>query len=315
LSPDQPTLQLDTWELQAGSQPGDPLVQAANYQSSTIEVGASASDVWLFDVPGILGARFAGGHYRFWDLGAGGQQLYDVDGCPDADIGFSSQAVPRVALACVSSGTVEIWDPTVPAKVATLLVTDPKTPLQILLSPDAGRLVTIDSDGAVQLWNIGAGQKIVDLEEHAAVGIFSVKFSRDGRYMAVSDCAGTAVIRDAMTGSVVQTLRANLACITGLDFSPDDRLLAVNSRLRGLIVWDWNSGRELAVLPGGGNVQFTPDGRRLIATVFDQTGLETFTVRMFTLQRDELVALANSRVTRSLTGEECRQFLHVDQCP
>jgi hypothetical protein len=30
---------------------------------------------------------------------------------------------------------------------------------------------------------------------------------------------------------------------------------------------------------------------------------------------DELVALARSRVTRSLTAEECQKYLHVDDCP
>jgi hypothetical protein len=30
---------------------------------------------------------------------------------------------------------------------------------------------------------------------------------------------------------------------------------------------------------------------------------------------DELVALARSRVTRSLTTEECQKYLHVEECP
>ena len=32
-------------------------------------------------------------------------------------------------------------------------------------------------------------------------------------------------------------------------------------------------------------------------------------------QFEELMALARARVTRSLTDAECRQYLHVDQCP
>jgi hypothetical protein len=30
---------------------------------------------------------------------------------------------------------------------------------------------------------------------------------------------------------------------------------------------------------------------------------------------DELTDLARSRVSRSLTTEECRQYLHLDECP
>ena len=38
-------------------------------------------------------------------------------------------------------------------------------------------------------------------------------------------------------------------------------------------------------------------------------------VRVYELQMEDLVALANSRLTRSLTTEECQKYLHVEQCP
>lgn len=37
--------------------------------------------------------------------------------------------------------------------------------------------------------------------------------------------------------------------------------------------------------------------------------------RIYTLDMDELTDLARSRVARSLTAEECRQYLHVETCP
>jgi len=30
---------------------------------------------------------------------------------------------------------------------------------------------------------------------------------------------------------------------------------------------------------------------------------------------EELIALARSRVTRSLTTNECQRYLHIEQCP
>jgi hypothetical protein len=38
-------------------------------------------------------------------------------------------------------------------------------------------------------------------------------------------------------------------------------------------------------------------------------------VRLFLLRMDELLTLAQSRVTRSLTAAECQKYLHVDECP
>jgi hypothetical protein len=37
--------------------------------------------------------------------------------------------------------------------------------------------------------------------------------------------------------------------------------------------------------------------------------------RVWALDLDELIALAQSRVTRTLTDEECQQYLHLDACP
>ncbi|HEX6386600.1 MAG TPA: hypothetical protein VF177_18160 [Anaerolineae bacterium] len=37
-------------------------------------------------------------------------------------------------------------------------------------------------------------------------------------------------------------------------------------------------------------------------------------MRVYTLLEDT-IALARARLTRSLTDEECRQYLHTDACP
>ncbi len=55
--------------------------------------------------------------------------------------------------------------------------------------------------------------------------------------------------------------------------------------------------------------EFTPDGKRLITAGWDGV------TRIFALDLQELITLAHSRVTRSLTDEECQQFLHLDACP
>ena len=52
-----------------------------------------------------------------------------------------------------------------------------------------------------------------------------------------------------------------------------------------------------------------PDGTHVATTALDGT------VRTYTLQTKELVAVAESRLTRRLTVEECRKFLHTNECP
>jgi WD40 repeat protein len=56
-------------------------------------------------------------------------------------------------------------------------------------------------------------------------------------------------------------------------------------------------------------VAWSPDGRWLATASRDGTS------RVYTVELEDLMALARTRVTRSLTAEECRQYLHQEQCP
>ena len=44
------------------------------------------------------------------------------------------------------------------------------------------------------------------------------------------------------------------------------------------------------------------------------TGPQT-ELRVYALRLEELVALAQHRLSRTLTDDECRRYLHVETCP
>lgn len=56
-------------------------------------------------------------------------------------------------------------------------------------------------------------------------------------------------------------------------------------------------------------LRFTPDGTKLAS------GSSEGPVRVWALDLDDLIALAQERLTRGFTAEECRQYLHVERCP
>jgi len=142
-----------------------------------------------------------------------------------------------------------------------------------------------------------------------------IAYSPDGTKIATSGGEITAKLWNAATGEELFALMGHSAEIRLVAFSQDGKFLVTGSGDNTAKIWNVATGQEILTLPGsqGGayGVAFRPlDGGSQIA-VASNDGV----VRVFLLQNDELIALARSRVTRSLTGAECKKYLHLDQCP
>jgi len=124
---------------------------------------------------------------------------------------------------------------------------------------------------------------------------------------------GTAKIWDLESGRELATLRGHTGAVMDVAVSPDGKLVATGSLDGTAKLWDLATGRNQLTLFGHegpvNTVAFSPDGR-FVATVSGDG-----TVALHLLPIDELRELASTRVTRSLTDEECRQYLHLERCP
>jgi len=262
------------------------------------------------------GSRLATGSLdasvRVWDL-VSGRPILTVAGHEfgTRDVTFSPDG-SRLASGGFD-GAARVWDVTNGDLLLEIFGHDGLV-VGVAFSPDGTRLATSSTDGTAKVWDADSGEHLLTLAGHTSA-IPDLTYSPDGSLLATGSKDTSAKVWDAVTGDVRLTLSGHGAEIQSVAFSPDGRLLATGSGDNTARIWDVATGEVLTTLPGnsGGvyGVAFSPrnGGGRIVVASNDGV------VRVFLLHLEDLVALAETRVTRSLSQAECRRYLHLDQCP
>jgi WD40 repeat protein len=209
-------------------------------------------------------------------------------------------------------GTAKVWDLTSQDVLTIQVPPSANWMTSIAFSLDGKTVFTGADEKFVRQWDSVTGEEIRSFSSDG-IEIYSVAISPDGNLLAAGHQDGNIQVWDVKTGEKLRVLTGHAGLVLRIAFSEDGTHLASASFDRLAKVWDVNTGEELASLYGNASnvfgVSFSLDGNQLATAGADGT------VRTYTLHMEDLIALAKSRLTRSLTETECQKYLHMETCP
>jgi len=185
---------------------------------------------------------------------------------------------------------VQLWDASSGSEIKRL-AGHKHTPLVLLFSPDGNRILTVDQNEDLRLWDAGSGRLVSEFEGAEWPG---AEFSRGGRTFVAFGSGGIHVL-DAETGRQLLQIEDNRAAeffFSSARFSPDGHRIVTTALARDdARIWDVAMGRQVGSLAGHKgyviDAVFLPDGKRIL------TGSKDGTVRLWDAE----------------TGHELRKFV------
>ena len=187
---------------------------------------------------------------------------------------------------------------------------------EAVFSPDGGMVVTNNNSVPpnLRMWDTSHGSLLRVIDEEVDVAGFLQRFTPDGSKLVVGGYTGSIYILDVeklaaglpTEESIVREIPAHNGFITRiLGISADGSKIFSRSHDEPLKVWDLETGEKLGEFGATDRMgaAFHPTKPWLyVALPDDQIGV-------YTLDTDELMEIARSRLTRDLTDEECQAYL------
>jgi WD40 repeat protein/DNA-binding SARP family transcriptional activator len=269
----------------------------------------------------IVGMEIENGVLQLWDA-ASGSLVREAEIARGAAWTLEYSPDGSLLAGATDDEKVRLWDAATLEEILTIANDDSEwQPRGIAFSPDgtefAVRLSAFEGKPPIQFYSL-SGEELRRCCGHAqGFYLASVDYSPDGRYLITTGQdaetqEGTVKLWDLATGDEVATLQGHSDNALLAVFSPDGNLIA-SAGMSDLILWDAVSLQPMATLLDETAVamglSFSPDGKRL-ASVNDAPG----EVRIWAVDTDELIELAQSRLTRTFTAAEC-EIYDIEPCP
>jgi len=165
----------------------------------------------------------------------------------------------------------------------------------------------------VLIWDWARRDLVLTIDADSDFDFPQVDFDPTGPRIVLTGSDGLAEVWDVDSRERLAVLAGPSGGAKDLAFSPDGSRIAIATVDGSVRLFDADTSSPQPGLPGSGcaveGVAFSPDGTKLASSS------QCDGVRIWALDIDDLLKIALREAGRSLTDEECRQYLHVDRCP
>lgn len=120
------------------------------------------------------------------------------------------------------------------------------------LSADSRLLVSV-SDGKTSVWNTISGKRLLEIVGEPGAEVVGAFFSPDAKRLALANSNSTVEVWDLVSAKAVLRLKSRSGPIQFIAFDPHDKRVATGSAGGTTELWDGSSGRELQQLEDHGS--------------------------------------------------------------
>lgn len=175
-------------------------------------------------------------------------------------------------------------------------------------APQGTWLALARDSGPIELWSVAEKRLGPVLKSPGGARAHDIEISPDGRWLASAGDDRKVRLWELKTGTLQQTFEGHAGRVLTVTFSPDGRRLASGDVEGKISLWEIDTGRNIFDLRANTlpvlDLAFSPDGKWLVILGSDDT------LRREPMALDALIDRARQRVSRKLTDQERRIYLH-----